>query len=469
MDRISKKTGVLMITVFMLILSAMVVTAQPALPESYVGKVYIGNLTAPASTAVRATTTHYNGSSVTYNTTVSGSGGDYSLDIPVGNSDAPNGAASGASITWYVGSTAATACGTATPPTGSCTDVVTAGATNTWNLVIPASCTDSIKNQDELLVDCGGSCGSCLSVTSGITMSADVSDSAQNGTGTLTVSSGSASSYTPNIPVTLAATNLINTANVSDTISMSLSSSALLLKSGSSNSSTVTVTIPGNKSAGTYTGNISVRNTMNLSNSTVTVTLTVSEVGGVARAKHYMVLTATPPTGVEFCVNQPVTIYVNDTNTGRELSGVDIDAIYNGVKVFYNLATDRDGKVVFTPNKVGIWNVTASVHNYRDTEIKINVKSCVATTTTVKPVVTTTTVKPVVTTTTVKPVVTTTTVKPVVTTTVPTAPVTTTITPVTPAPAVPSWLVWLVLIIIIIVILYLVLAKKGKGGESGVK
>ncbi|MFH0859930.1 MAG: hypothetical protein V1921_01905 [Candidatus Altiarchaeota archaeon] len=319
-------------------------------------------------------------------------------------------------------------------------------------------------NGDEVLADCGGSCGSCLSAVA-VSISADTAENATNATGTLTISSGaSASGGTPPLNVTVTKGNLVGTTNSSDVISASnviLNVSNFLLTKGTSRVILVTVLVPSN-STDTYTGQINISTNSSSVNATSTVTVTVSSGLLVRRSNKYMVVAITGPDGgAQLCVKQPVMVVVTDERRGTAVDRADVDVFLNNDKVF-NVESDAKGQAKFTPANVGDYLLQIDASAYRRYEKTVTVGACGAVEETTSTVEVTTTVKAPETT-----VEVTSTVKEATTI----AQVTTSVKPVTTVPVAPvakkgtSSLLIIVVVVIVIVVAAVAMSKKKGGGQ----
>lgn len=342
------------------------------------------------------------------------------------------------------------------------------------------TCVDGLFNcQDSVcedLTDCGGPCGACLSADETVAMSATLSESSQDVTGTLDISSlASVSGGTPSILVTLAmgSGTLVNTENASQTLTITPNASTVVVTKGSTKTVLLTVTVPGNRS-GTYTGTVNTTNNASLAATQTAVTLTIAETSGVVRPIKRMEAGAAGVSGAPVCLGEPVVITVTDENRGTPIKNANVDVYFGPEEsVKYKVAygdTDENGQYEFTPTEAGDYLVTVTATRYRKYDLIVSVASCGPETTTMPATTTTVYKPPVIETTTTVTYTTSSTVRETTSTTV--SPVTTTVykQPVTTVPAPPTppakkgTSTTLILLILIVILVGVALYMKSKGG-----
>jgi len=442
--------------------SGMMASAQAPPPTAtlYAGNVTIGGTAVGTGTNVSlyASTTDELISSVVTST----AGGGYSIAASYcATADASctttnttdNKLRVGQSITFKVNGTP-----TDTPAPGSVTPV--SGVNDfTMNLNVAGTCSDGIMNNNETGIDCGGECIACYSlllsktaITKTLLANASTTDSvtiSNNGKNTVT---GVAVSS-----LTLAGGNITVTPS---TVTASMAANA-------SQAITFNISVVVNTTEARYSGLVNVTSS-EATNQTINVTVTVGTVTQGRRAKRYINITATGLDGKDICLGEPVEVTLIDKRRIEPIKNAYVDVLFGGKKIIFNLRTERDGKVSFTPDKEGDYTLVAQRSGYRDATKVISVASCVATTTTKAPVVVTTT-KPAVkvTTTTKAPVVKTTTKTPIRVTTK--APAVTTMK-VMPPPAPPAkkfpWTTVIVIIVVVVIVIIVATQMKGKPSEA---
>ncbi len=451
---ISKKTGLLIMSVLALILSTVPASAVPQLPHSYTGKAYVGGTLAPQGSAVtaRAGTSGYN-----WSTTVANTAGDWTLDITFDDTDTTGtteGMSAGETVTWSLRSVTAR---TSTPSTGS--------TTTGFDLNISASCSDGLQNGDETGVDCGGSCSmACYAMTAALSASTVSVPANSSGSTILTITNTGKNNLTGiavSVPVF---------SPTAGSITLTFTAPATTLQTGRNVNVTLNVAVAVNTTESTYPGTINV-SANNVTTRQVTITVDTVTAGEVVKRTRRIEISAAGLEGKAICLGAPVLVKAVDERTGDVLDSADVD-VYLGAdklvqnKLFYGL-TDKNGEYQFTPTEEGDYLITVEKSRYKEAELKISTKSCVAETTTMK--ATTTTVAVVKTTTTPKyttssTVPATTTSQPKVTTTVYKPPVTTVaaVPPVTPKGT--SW--GTIIVVLIIVVIIVALYMKSKGGAA---
>lgn len=442
--------------------------------QVYYGFAYIGGVSAPDGTHVEV----YSGSGeFLADWNVSGAAGNYSLTITVTNETNPsdNKAVTGENLTFKLNGVVAY-----TPAPGS--EVITAQYGG-FPVVKPnvdinttPSCTDGVKNGDEEMVDCGGSCTPCLSLTLYPTTTQS-SPHTETFTSDYELVNGSDvfTLYVNNTGYHEIYNIVLTPATCNFTVSLSKNNISKLTGTGKGNTTLggegfaiiVNKTFT-NLSYGEYYCNITVSSDNTSSKvfyMKITVSSSITTTTYVRR--RFFSLSYTPETP---SAGQCIKLLVKDKTTDDPVKEADVDIYLNGIKLFYGL-TGADGTFEFCPTKPGSYEVEVDKTRYKQETIRISVIGVAVTTTPVKTVVTTTLPIPTTpegeielttpvetprrtTTPAETPVVTTPEVKP----TTP-APVTT-IPPVQPKGMDTLWLIIVIIVIIVLVVVYLMTKKK---------